>query len=160
MKTESLGYGKFRATNGVDTIVASFQRMPKGAEGGRTAYHLELNEVYQFEVTGTKDDALRYAEQLLCRPAEKPMSAQEMQKQIELEHTKGFIHGVVGVTLDDLINNDIEWLDDLISQALTGTLLLMDISWVVVGYEKDRIFLRVSGDASEAISELTGRKES
>lgn len=60
----------------------------------------------------------------------------------------GQISGVVGISLDDIIENDMEGFDDILTERLVGlNCCLSEISYDVVGVEPDENFLhiRVSG---------------
>jgi hypothetical protein len=47
----------------------------------------------------------------------------------------------VDIDLDDVINHDVEWFLDHLSERITGTLLLQDIAWDVKGTTKTGILI-------------------
>ena len=71
---------------------------------------------------------------------EQPYTAAEILKNLDDD---GQISGVVGISLDDIIENDMEGFDDLVGLNCC----LSEISYDVVGVEPDENFLhiRVSG---------------
>jgi hypothetical protein len=73
-------------------------------------------------------------------------------------HNYGYVDIVVGI--DDAINKDIEEWNDFVSEEVSGSPLLMDISWEVIGLNtKVGLLLRVHGDFS-AILECMEEEES
>ena len=81
-------------------------------------------------------------------PRMKPLSRQEMRATVR---RGDYVSGVVAVDLGEIIDYDHEWLLNECSALLTGSELLMDISFKVVGHHGDTLWLRVSGDASEVV---------
>lgn len=76
---------------------------------------------------------------------EQPYTAAEILKNLDDD---GQISGVVGISLDDIIENDMEGFDDILTERLVGlNCCLSEISYDVVGVEPDENFLhiRVSG---------------
>ena len=76
---------------------------------------------------------------------EQPCTAAEILKNLDDD---GQISGVVGISLDDIIENDMEGFDDILTERLVGlNCCLSEISYDVVGVEPDENFLhiRVSG---------------
>ena len=74
-----------------------------------------------------------------------PYTAAEILKNLDDD---GQISGVVGISLDDIIENDMEGFDDILTERLVGlNCCLSEISYDVVGVEPDENFLhiRVSG---------------
>ena len=62
---------------------------------------------------------------------------------------EGLVHGVVSVDLDEVIGHTIEDFLDLLSTRLTGTELLCDIRYTIVGIDKpDTFYFEVVGDPS------------
>ena len=61
----------------------------------------------------------------------------------------GWVDGIVSVGLDDVVDNDQEGFLDILSCALVGDDLLMDIEYEVVGVGggNNELLLKVSGDA-------------
>jgi len=66
-------------------------------------------------------------------------------KIVQLD-TEGRITVDVHVELEQFIGNDREGVLDVLSEAATGTELLGDISYKVVGHEGDTLHIEVSGD--------------
>ena len=61
-----------------------------------------------------------------------------------------YIRGVVAMDLSDLIDNDFEGILHLMSEKLTGTELLTDIHFKIVGFEGETtLHIEVSGDLSQ-----------
>ena len=54
----------------------------------------------------------------------------------------------VEVDLHEIIDNDLEGLLDILSERATGSPLLMDISYRIVGHENDTLKIEVDGDIS------------
>lgn len=81
---------------------------------------------------------------------QKPYTMEQMKEALRGEG-EGYIEGVVAVDLSDVIDNDLEGFLDLISYKMTGTELLMDITYNVVGHEEDMLFIRVRGDVSNIV---------
>jgi hypothetical protein len=66
----------------------------------------------------------------------------------------GYIAGEVTVDLDAFTDHNLEGVIDLLSEALTGSSLLMDVAWQVVGHDgDDTLRLLVSGDPSEVVAQ-------
>lgn len=59
---------------------------------------------------------------------------------------RGFISVTVEVNLSDLINHDSEGVLDLLSEKATGTELLSDISYSVIGHSGNTLSILVTGD--------------
>ena len=76
----------------------------------------------------------------------KPLSMTAMKKLAKKNN--GWIYGVVRVNLSEILNFELEGLLDLISMRLTGTDILMQASYEIVGHTQDTILLFVEGDAS------------
>lgn len=65
---------------------------------------------------------------------------------IERQDESGFIKGVVPVPLSSAIDNDLEGWLDIISEKLTGSSLLTNSTYTVVGFEAENVLLvEVSG---------------
>lgn len=60
----------------------------------------------------------------------------------------GYVSGVIALSVDTIAEADYERFLDLISTELTGTDLLMDLSYAVVGTRGELILLNVTGDPS------------
>lgn len=67
-----------------------------------------------------------------------------------------FIQGSILVDVNDLIGCDLETVLDHFSENLTGSPLLMDFSYNVVGAKDGDIRLLITGDASEIIEVTYG----
>ena len=78
------------------------------------------------------------------------LTIEEMKQQMEKENQ---IHGFVRIHLSEVIDNDLEGFLDIISEQLTGSPFLMNISYNVDHTEADDLILYVSGDASDIILE-------
>lgn len=66
----------------------------------------------------------------------------------------GYVKGEVYVHLSDIIDNDLEGFLDLISEALVGSTLLMDVNYNVVRVAEDgKLVLEVTGDPSMVYEE-------
>jgi hypothetical protein len=62
----------------------------------------------------------------------------------------GYIRGVVAMDLSDLIDNDFESILHMMSEKLTGTELLTDIHFKIIGFEGETtLHIEVSGDLSQ-----------
>ena len=80
----------------------------------------------------------------------KPLRREQAERM--MADDGGYIHGTVPVDIDYLINNDLEHFLDLLSRLVTGTELLQDITYKVVGHEEGgTLYLEVSGNPSEAL---------
>lgn len=88
----------------------------------------------------------------LCCPAEitPTMSIEDIKKN---KTENNIITGNVSIPLTDIIHGDIETFLDALSNALTGTTLLMDISYVPIEVSDDNIIFQVSGDVSMILDE-------
>lgn len=73
-------------------------------------------------------------------PLDKPLTKEDVDAD-------GWVRGVIRMELSEFINNDLEGVLDLLSERLTGSGLLSDIAYEVVGHDGDTLFVRVSGDA-------------
>lgn len=80
-----------------------------------------------------------------------PLDRAQAEKMIAKD-PHGYIGGVVGVDLNEIIEADLEGFLNLISTRLTGSELLQDISYRVVGHQRDgTILIEVIGDPSAAL---------
>jgi hypothetical protein len=84
---------------------------------------------------------------------DKPLTIEEMRKMAEAGVPGGlFVTGVVAVDLNDIIDNDLDGFMDHLSELLTGTEILMNIDYDVVGYEEHNVLhIKVSGDVSAVL---------
>jgi len=73
-----------------------------------------------------------------------PMTEKELR---ELVSKKGTISGKVLVDFNDLVNNDFDWLNDVASEKLTGSICgLTEINFIVVGKTTiNQVILKVTG---------------
>ncbi len=134
---------------------------------GMIVKHLKAqtdDEYYLVQVTGNagkpinldKDALLllkKYYEGKYCKGEEKfPMkSAEEI---IASRDENNYVEGYITVHISDLIDNNLDSFLDIISEKLVGSVLLMDVTYDVVGFEEDNmIVLKVRGDVSNIISE-------
>lgn len=83
---------------------------------------------------------------------EQPYTAEEIRTNLDAE---GNITGVVLMDLETFIDNDLDGVLDLLSGALTGSPLLMQVEYTVVGVksqDSNTLFVQVSGDPSEILA--------
>lgn len=85
------------------------------------------------------------------RPRERPFTKKEMKEACESGNP--YMSGIVTMDANDAISGKyrLEGFLDRISVLLTGTNLLMDINYEVVGFEDGNLLIKVSGDVSETI---------
>lgn len=77
---------------------------------------------------------------------DKPLTAKEIEKQYS-ETTN--VEGIVYLNFGEVVGMDLECFLDTLSELLTGSSLLMDIDYRVVGVEGDsRLLVKVDGDPS------------
>lgn len=74
------------------------------------------------------------------------MLSHEQMKSMQEEN--GIIEGVISIDIHEFINNDLEGFLDLISERLTGSILLNGSDYQMIGSKGDDVFLKVTGDAS------------
>lgn len=79
-----------------------------------------------------------------------PLTIAEMKKQME---EKNEVTGVIRIELSDAIENDLEGFLDFISEELIGSPLLMSPNYEIIIANKDWIYLKVTGDASNIIED-------
>jgi hypothetical protein len=61
------------------------------------------------------------------------------------------IDEVVRIPFSDLISHDVEWLNDYVSEQITGSrVALEDIGYKAESVDGDQIVLRVNGEVNEA----------
>ena len=70
----------------------------------------------------------------------------ELKKYTKDEN--GYALGIVTVNLSDIINTDLEGFLNILSEKLTGSVLLMDTSYKVISNDGDSLSIEVSGDVS------------
>ena len=104
------------------------------------------------EHLGIIADALQeYMERRKVRPRSAPLSRAALLASVRRGE---YVSGVVAVHLGDIIDRDHEGLLDELSLLLTGSELLMDITYSVVGHEGDTLWLEVAGDATEVVGSV------
>ena len=81
---------------------------------------------------------------------DKPLSIQEMKRQMKAQNC---IIGTVKISLQEIIDSDLNRFIDLLSNRLTGSLLLTDTNWHVTGHNGDTLHICVSGNACHIIKE-------
>ncbi len=62
------------------------------------------------------------------------------------------IDGVVAIGLSEVVDRDFEQFLDLLSERLTGTELLENIDYDVVGHDGNELHILVSGDPAGVLS--------
>lgn len=83
----------------------------------------------------------------------KPMTEKELRDNMD---ENGYIEADVIIGFHNILNVDMETFLDCISEAATGSPLLMDVAYQAIGIaDKDNLIIRVRGDASEIIGEDT-----
>lgn len=76
-----------------------------------------------------------------------PLTREQIQPRLDENNQ---VTVVVPVSLGSIIDADIESFNDLLSQKITGSDLLMNIAFRLVGIEGDEVMLlEVTGDVSE-----------
>ena len=79
------------------------------------------------------------------RPLRKPFTLQEL-KDLTAKDEDRYLTAVVAVDFDDLIYNDIEWLNEGVSELITGSgVALEDIGFKPVGVADGEIYIEVTG---------------
>lgn len=75
------------------------------------------------------------------------MDREQLEKVMDVNK---YVTVVVPVLLSDIIDSDLEGFLDLLSELVTASWLLIDITYRVIGVENDStILLEVTGDVSE-----------
>ena len=82
---------------------------------------------------------------------EEPYTIGQMKEAVRGENY-GYMTGVVAVDLSEIIEGDLESFLDLLSEKLTDTELLMDVTYEIAGFEENGLFLKVTGDVSNIVS--------
>lgn len=80
----------------------------------------------------------------------KPYTIKEMKaNKVDIFETQ-YIEGYIEVSLDEIIKRDYEEFLDLISEKLTGSILLREVVYKIIGLndQNNNIILFVSGDAT------------
>lgn len=78
----------------------------------------------------------------------RPLSYARMRQMAD---ENNFVSGVVKVTLDEVIKRDLEGFLDLVSTRLTGSELLMEIGYQVVGHQGDTLLIKVRGQVDQLL---------
>jgi len=79
----------------------------------------------------------------------RPMTRDEI---LEAKDENGYVTGVVRLDINDIFNTGhIDQFCDLLSNALIGDDLLMDIAYQVVGAEEGDVLVEVTGDVRESL---------
>lgn len=93
---------------------------------------------------------------VLYKPLTERQIVQAIKNSVPVD---GYISEVIAVDLSEIVDaGGLEGFLDLISNRLTGSDLLMNVDYVVVGHEGDELHLRVSGDASGIVETLGGQE--
>jgi hypothetical protein len=80
-----------------------------------------------------------------------PLTIDQIKERM---NSAGYIKGIVPIRLHHIIDTDADGFLDLISDALTGTELLLDMSYQVVGtLDNDAVLIEVKGDVSMILEE-------
>ena len=80
----------------------------------------------------------------------KTMTIDDINKQ---KDEKNYIEGNIIVSLDDILDINIEDFMDILSTKLTGSPLLMDIGYQIIGTQNNNLIIHVTGDASSILDE-------
>ena len=91
-------------------------------------------------------ERVRYLQQQLRQAETVPagtLTRQQMERQL---YEMGQCSGVVAVDLNDIIDGDLESFLDLLSTLLTGSPMLSDIEYKVVGADAGDVLIEVDGD--------------
>lgn len=143
MKITGHGYGKFEATNGIDLITALFERGKKGEDG---KFHPHWNFTVNGRTTtfwGGKDDAVAHVTDLLTKPIERPLTREQAEADMS---EAGVVHGIVSVTVGELLACDADGFPDMLSRKLCEVPLTSPCYHVVAVLEDgETLAIRVSG---------------
>ncbi len=75
---------------------------------------------------------------------DQPLSREQVSQQLD---RSGFVTGIVGIPLYQVIHKDFEAFLDVLSEALTRTDVLRDVHYQLVGCQPpDALLFRVTGD--------------
>lgn len=144
MLVTSDGYGAFHATNGFDTVYAKYERGRKGPDGYHPHWNLTINgEVHTLYTN--KNSVLELVETMLTSPLPRPLTSAETS---QMSKRDGEVHGVVRVSLSEMIDRDLEEFLDMLNDRLSEE-PLSNVEYHAVGISLDGnyLFLRVSGSA-------------
>ncbi len=138
--------------------------LPQGelVEAAQTALEYVENEWLARELgdkhLGIIQDALQeYMKRRRVRPRTAPLSRAALLASVRRGE---YASGIVAVHRGDIIDRDHELLLDELSLLLTGSELLMDITYAVVGHEGNTLWLEVEGDAREVVGGGDGPEQS
>ena len=138
------GYGAFHATNGYDTVYAKYERGRKSPDGYRPHWNLTVNgEVHTLYTD--KASVLELVETMLTSPLSRPLTCSETSQMSKCD---GEVHGIVRVSLGEMVNRDLEEFLDMLNDRLSEE-PLSNVEYHAVGISLDGnyLFLRVSGSA-------------
>lgn len=144
MLITSDGFGAFHATNGYDTVYAKYERGRKGPDGYRPRWNLTVNgDVHTLYMD--KNSVLELVETMLTTPLSRPLTSAETFQMMQRD---GEVHGIVRVSLSEMIGRDLEEFLDMLNDRLSEE-PLSNIEYHAVGTSPygDYLFLRVSGSA-------------
>lgn len=82
-----------------------------------------------------------------------PTDVLSIEQMKEMMSKDNFVSGVVSVSIHECINSDLEQFLDIISERLTGSSLLSNSNYELLGQDGDNLLFRVTGDASLIIEE-------
>lgn len=83
---------------------------------------------------------------------EKPFSIKKIRKLTK--NGERFLEGVVSVDLSEVVDADLEGFLNILSERLTGSVLLENFSYLAVGAAENTLHIRVCGDARLTLAEL------
>lgn len=147
MEIKSFGYGKFEATNGVDVVNAVFERGKKDEDGKfHTHWNLTINgnpSVFW----GSKDEVVEHITKLIVLPQDEPLPIEQAR---QIQEADGTVHGIIAVSIDELLSMDSNDYAKVVSKRLCGQ-PLTDVSSYATAVLDDgkRIAIRVSGELSD-----------
>lgn len=145
MKTEQLGYGHIKVTNGYQSITAKFERGTKGQDG---VFHPHYLLTFENGLTNVvymnRQELDEYLHNLLEVPRSSPMTKKDA---LEMQKRDGCISGIVGVYVNELLDSDIDtFLDTLNNRLCEVTLHSIEYySIAVCDDEKNLIAFYVTG---------------
>jgi hypothetical protein len=79
------------------------------------------------------------------------LSVNEMKTQMKKDK---YIRGEVTISVEEMIENDLDSFLDLLAEKLTGSFCLMDISYNLLRIQEGEVVFEVAGDASLLIEEI------
>ena len=84
---------------------------------------------------------------------EEPLSIKELKAAQDKE---GNVSAILVFDLSDLIDNDVEWLNDEVSERITGSIIaLTSIDFKPFGVKKsiEKVFVKVTGNITDFLGE-------